>query len=88
MRNWGIYIKALRNCGADQKVVVILEQIKDLHRNPVIHPEEKLTNEEALSLIGIMDSAVTAIITDMKKRKEKTSPSFALPVPESFSSVK
>lgn len=81
MRNWGVYIKALRDCGADEKVIAILEQIKDLHRNPVIHPEERLENEEALSLIGIMDSAVTAIVGDIKHRKEKTSPSFPLPVP-------
>ncbi len=81
MRNWGVYIAALRDCGADKKVISILEQIKDLHRNPVIHPEERLKNEEALSLIGILDSAVTALLADMKERREKTSPSFPLPVP-------
>ena len=81
MRNWSAYIKTLRECGADEKVVLILDQIKDLHRNPIIHPEQRLTNDEALSLIGIMDSAVTAIIADMKQRKEKTSPSLPFPLP-------
>ena len=71
MRNWSVYIKTLRECWADEKVVLILEQIKDLHRNPIIHPEQRLTNDEALSLIGIMDSAVTAIIADMKERREQ-----------------
>lgn len=75
MRNWGAYIRNLKECGANQKVTTILEQIKDLHRNPVIHPEEQLNNEEAFSLVGILDSAVTAIIADMKVRREKTSPS-------------
>ncbi len=79
MRNWGTYIKHLQACGADPKVIFILGQIKDLHRNPVIHPETKLDNEEALSLLGIMDSAVTAIVVDMKKRQEQTSPSLPLP---------
>ena len=82
MRNWGVYIKSLRECGADPKVMSTLEQIKDLHRNPVIHPEERLNDEEALSLLGIMDSAVTLMIADIKKRREKTSPSFPLPVPQ------
>ena len=64
----------LRNCGADAKVLAILEQIKDLHRNPVIHPEVELSNDDAQSLIGIMDSAITAIVADMKHRREKVSP--------------
>ena len=81
MRNWGVYIKALQDCGVDQKIIVILDQIKNLHRNPVIHPEERLKNEEALSLIGIMDSAVTAIVADLKERREKTSPSLPLVAP-------
>lgn len=52
MRNWGVYIKALQDCGADQKVVSILEQIKDLHRNPVIHPESRMKDDEALTLMN------------------------------------
>jgi hypothetical protein len=71
MRNWSVYIKTLREYWADEKVVLILDQIKDLHRNPIIDPEQRLTNDEALSLIGIMDSAVTAIIADMKERRER-----------------
>jgi hypothetical protein len=75
MRNWALYINQLRKCGADPIVVTILEQIKDLHRNPVIHPETKLQTDEALSLIGIIDSALNAMVNDMKKRREQTSPS-------------
>ncbi len=54
MRNWGTYIKNLRTCGADDKVVATLEQIKDMHRNPVIHPDSKIDVDEAFSLIGIV----------------------------------
>ena len=82
MRNWGAYIKHLKECGADRRVIVILEQIKDLHRNPVIHPETRMTNEESLSLIGIIDSALTAMVADMKIRREQTSPSLPLVMPE------
>ena len=78
MRNWGMYIRNLRKCGADQTVITILEQIKDLHRNPVIHPEKAMENEEALSLIGIIDSALNAMVADMRKRREETSPSLPM----------
>jgi transposase-like protein len=42
MRNWGSYIRYLKECGADVRVITILEQIQDLHRNPVIHPETRM----------------------------------------------
>jgi hypothetical protein len=38
----------------DPKVVAALIQIKDLHRNPLIHPEDTLTVEQALNLLGIV----------------------------------
>jgi hypothetical protein len=71
-RNWGVYIKNLRACGADEKILLLLEQIKDTHRNPVIHPDEKMSLEQALSLIGIIDSAMTPMVADMKRRRETT----------------
>jgi hypothetical protein len=79
MRNWGLYIRNLRKCGADEMVLAFLGQIKDLHRNPVIHPETKLGTEEALSLTAIVDSAMQAIVKDMKKRREN--PQLPLPNP-------
>jgi hypothetical protein len=82
MRNWGAYIKHLRRSGADVKVIAILEQIKDLHRNPVIHPEAQLSNDDAQSLIGIMDSAITAMVVEMKERREKTSPALPFNQPQ------
>jgi hypothetical protein len=88
MRNWGAYIKNLRQCGADEKVIAILEQIKDLHRNPVIHPEVRMANDEALSLIGIIDSAITAIVLDMKKRQENPRLPFPVVAPDAGETLK
>jgi hypothetical protein len=63
-RNWGAYIKALRERKVDEKITHHLEQVKDLHRNPLIHPEETLTQGEALLLwnacIGLIAAMVTA----------------------------
>src|SRR5262245_61046831 len=53
LRNWGAYLKNLKSHGgADPKILHSLEQIKELYRNPTIHPETKYTLEEALSLVG------------------------------------
>ncbi len=92
MRNWGTYISVLRKKGADEKIVSILLQVKDLHRNPVIHPETRMDIDEALSLIGIIESVVSAMASAIvsKRMADNTLP---LPFEEiidrspSFSSV-
>jgi hypothetical protein len=70
MRSWGVYIKNLRKCGANEKILSALDQIKDLHRNPVVHPEAEISIEEALSFIGIAESIISTIIADMAGRSE------------------
>ena len=75
MRNWGAYITNLRKCGADEKVLSTFDQIRDLHRNPIMHPETRLNIEEALSLLGIVESAISAIVADLQKRDAGTSAS-------------
>jgi hypothetical protein len=72
-RNWGNYIKALRERGANPKVLHHLEQIKDLHRNPLIHPEVTLGMQEARSLWAICISAVQAMVADMETRRPNPS---------------
>ncbi|MBZ0259292.1 MAG: hypothetical protein K8F90_01650 [Hyphomicrobiales bacterium] len=68
-RNWGAYIKVLEDAKADIKITSVLTQIKDLYRNPIVHPEERLDNDRALSLIGIAESAIGSVIADMVTRR-------------------
>jgi hypothetical protein len=49
-RDWGTYVRLLRDNGGDPKVVSALQHIKDFYRNPIMHPEETLTADQALSL--------------------------------------
>ena len=63
-RNLGSYLKALSGV-ADAKVLGVLTQIKDLHRNTLMHPEEALTKDEAIDLFGIVRSAVGAMLKAM-----------------------
>lgn len=60
MRNWGVYIKLLRDSGrSDPKVVNFLEHIKDNYRNPVTHPEAVLTVDDVQVLLGAACSAIS-----------------------------
>jgi hypothetical protein len=68
-RNWSVYINKLREQDADPKVVAVLDQIRELYRNPIIHPETQLTQDEALSLIGLAETVISAMIFDLTKRQ-------------------
>lgn len=77
-RNLGNYIKLARENKGDEKVCSSLDQFRDLHRNPLIHPETVLTIEDAITLLGIAQSSIVAIITDIIKRKGGSSSNLAL----------
>jgi hypothetical protein len=47
------------------KVIAALKQIASLHRNPLIHPEDSLTVDQAVGLIGICVSAVNQMLAEM-----------------------
>lgn len=74
MRAWGAYISNLRKANArgattaDERILSVLEQVKDLHRNPVIHPEAIVALEDAISFVGIADSLISAMVNDIERR--------------------
>jgi len=63
-RNWGQYIKALEDVGADSKVTMMLRHIKDEFRNPQTHPEESVKVEEAKRLFGVAVSTIEQMLQD------------------------
>lgn len=46
----------------DERVVEAIKQMTRLHRNPLIHPEVILTNEEAIGIIGMAKSVIGAML--------------------------
>lgn len=65
-RNWGAYIEALRTSpSADENVVAVLDQIRRLHRNPLLHPEDSLDEGEAITLFGIVHSVTGALLRQL-----------------------
>jgi hypothetical protein len=81
----GTYINQVENEGADKIVTGVLKQIKDLHRNPLMHPDAVLNMNEAIVLLGVVSSAIMAMIEEMKKKG--ASPTSAAPSPSSSASA-
>lgn len=67
LKNWGLCLKeakALMDAGKDKKVpsarvVAMIERMKDLDRNPLMHPEDTL--DEASAVNVLMNTATTIV---------------------------
>ena len=66
-RNWGAYIKALNEAGADAKITGNLDHIRAEYRNPVIHPNVNVLADEAFGLLGIGFSAITQVLNEIAR---------------------
>ncbi len=82
-RNWGAYIKEFRKKSAQPKIIGFLDHIREHYRNPILHPEENLTPEEAQVLYGVCVSAMVMLAEEMKSLKQKSG-SLALTPPSPF----
>ena len=78
----GDYLKQLDDLNAgDQKVRSALKDLKDLHRNPLIHPEHSLESaDEAIALMN----GIHTIMVHMLKVIPVATPAPAAPVPGSI----
>jgi|SRR6185295_15691371 len=72
-RNWGAYVRNLNrhrkiNPGskADPKLIVLIDQVREHHRNVLMHPEVRLSGDEALTLFGVCHSAIVAFAAGLK----------------------
>jgi HEPN domain-containing protein len=57
-------IDELTKAGADKKTIAALDQLRDLHRNPIDHPEEFVDFAEALEIFN----AATVAISKMARQ--------------------
>ncbi len=66
VRNIMVYVQAMRQakCG-EEKILSVIEQLSKLHRNPIAHPEAILTVDEAIAILGMARSAVTAMLAPL-----------------------
>lgn len=74
-RNIGVYLNLLEKKKlGDPKIIGALRQIKDLHRNPLSHPDVVLTLEEAISLIGVARGVASAMLANLPELEFKLTP--------------
>jgi hypothetical protein len=67
-RNWGKYIEGLVSSGGKNTITDSLTHIKELYRNPIVHPESSLTNHDALLLFSLCSSVITLMLQEVKGR--------------------
>ena len=60
-----------KKCG-DEKILSVIDQLAKLHRNPLIHPEVALEMDEALTIHGIVRSAVAAMLAVLPELQATT----------------
>jgi hypothetical protein len=74
------YIEALKT-HVDSKILLPLDQIRSLHRNELMHPDVTLSMEEAASLFEVSKAAMTTLLLELKKQKEKPKSDTSEPAP-------
>jgi len=67
-RDWNSYITLMKKWGKpDPQTIFILDQVRHLFRNPITHPDEHVTMDKAAALLGLADTVLTPLTTEIKK---------------------
>jgi hypothetical protein len=66
-RDWGHYIQVLKEKGADPSLTAVLDNIRTLDRNPLMHPEDRLDIDEAIAVFTISQTAIVRLAAGIKK---------------------
>ncbi len=65
-RDWGHYCEVLKQNGADPKLVAVLDNIRSLERNPLMHPEDWLDIDDAVGIFNISQTAVVRLAAGIR----------------------
>ncbi len=73
LSNWGEYIKKLESSPKPkvQEIIALIQQIKDKHRNLIMHPDVVLTPDEAFTLFEISQSVIIAMADELPAVKRQ-----------------
>jgi hypothetical protein len=66
------HISALKHGGVGGPVIAALQALKNVHRNPMMHPGPNATQDEAVSLFGVCASVIDCITADMDSRERSS----------------
>jgi hypothetical protein len=67
-QNWGEYIDQLGKSGATPSTVGTLRNIKDNHRNPLMHPEDVLDERGAISVFQLSGISIGELVDEIFTR--------------------
>ena len=70
-RDWGSYIEALKQAGADASINAVLDNIRTLERNPLMHPEDWLDIDDAVGVFNISTTAIVRLAEGIRKQQAK-----------------
>jgi hypothetical protein len=71
-RNMGDYIDALEKIPAVRpEMLEVLRSIKNLRRNPLMHPEHRLKMDDAIAIFDVAKSAISAMARQAKEHAAK-----------------
>jgi hypothetical protein len=68
-RDFWDYLKTLQQHGADMKVIAVLDSLRSLERNPLVHPEDWLSQDDAVNIFCIAQVALSRLISCMETMK-------------------
>ena len=72
-RNLGAYIRSLGEAGAPDRIISCLRDLKNFHRNPLMHPDQTIeTSDEAIALLNTIHTAVSAMMKEIRDRRNGT----------------
>jgi hypothetical protein len=80
-RNWGKYTVALTAANANEIIIHHITQLKDLHRNPITHPEVTLGMAEAIALQAMCQSVIQSMVGDMESKRPVPNPDIVQMLP-------
>ena len=66
-RDWGFYIQTLKDNGADANLIAVLDNIRTLDRNPLMHPEDWLEIDDAVGVFNITQTAIVRLVAGIKR---------------------
>ena len=73
--NWGAYHTLMEDKEADAVIAHHFDQLRSLHRNPLVHPEVTLDMTEAQSLWAMCTSLVISMVIKMNPPSSPSEPS-------------
>lgn len=62
-RDFGDYITILKDNGADARMIASLDNVRSLERNPLVHPEDWLSQDDAVNIFYIGQVVFSRLIS-------------------------